>query len=218
MKCSQTHIRIKASPPKQTAGLQWQTEKCGECSRLFCDVRFRGSDPGYKPSTFSSSCHKSSPVAIYGSVSPFFSVCTPAGSVNGSVETDCRQAFAVDHWSRPIRETPSWVAGSWERPVKGAHCIINNEADCKEVSAEAGLSQTLVFNNWPLVMQQRRYTDLVTVVCVLESLKWRVNFVAVRFVWWCKALLLFQHNSLFHVNLFLWGLVLSLLQMVNFSV
>lgn len=73
MKCSQTHIRIKASPPKQTAGLQWRTEKCGECSRLFCDVRFRGSDPGYKPSTFSSSRHKSSPVAIYGSVSLFVS-------------------------------------------------------------------------------------------------------------------------------------------------
>lgn len=149
------------------------------------------------------------------------SVCTPAGWVNGSVETDCRQAFAVDHWSRPIRETPSWVAGSRERPVKGARCIINNEADCKEVSAEAGLSQTLVFNNWPLVIQQRRYTDLVTDVCVLESLKRRrkrVNFVAIRFVWWCKALIPFQHNSLFHVNLFLWGLVLSLLQMVNFSV
>lgn len=70
MKYSQTHIRIKPSPPKQTAGLQWQTEKCGESSRLFCDVRFRGSDPGYKPRTSSSSRQKSSPVAIYGSVSP----------------------------------------------------------------------------------------------------------------------------------------------------
>ncbi|XDV31894.1 hypothetical protein PO909_002824, partial [Leuciscus waleckii] len=71
-----------------------------------------------------------------------------AVSRNASLEVAyCRQAFAVDHWSRPIRETPSWVAGSRERPVKGARCIINNEADCKEVSADAGLSQTLVFNN-----------------------------------------------------------------------
>lgn len=65
--------------------------------------------------------------------------------------------------------------------MKGARCIINNEADCKEVSAEAGLSQTLVFNNSPLVMPQRRYTDLVTDVCVPESLKqiWiRVDFVS----------------------------------------
>ncbi|KAL1261127.1 hypothetical protein QQF64_008954 [Cirrhinus molitorella] len=118
-----------------------------EGNSLFRDVRFKG----YKPSTFSSSRHKSSPVAIYGSVSlppsRMGSVRTPASRVNGSVETDCRQAFAVDHWSRPIRETPSWAAGSKERPVKGARCIINNEADCKEVSAVAGLSQTLVFNN-----------------------------------------------------------------------
>lgn len=69
MKYSQTRIRIKRSPPKQTTSLQWQTEKCGECSRLFCDVHFGGSDSGYKPSAFSSLCHKSSPVAIYGSVS-----------------------------------------------------------------------------------------------------------------------------------------------------
>ncbi len=210
MKYSQTHICIKLSHPKQTAGLQWQTDKCGECCRLFCDVHFRGSNSGYKPSTFSSLCHKSPPVAIYGSASLPASrmglILTPT-RVNGSVETDCRQAFAVDHWSRLIRETPSWAAGSRERPVKGARCIINNEADCKEVSAEAGLSQTLVFNNWPLVMPQRRYTDLVTDVCVLESLKWmckRVDFVPIMI----QDAYLSQHNSLFHVNLFLWGLVL----------
>lgn len=130
---------------------------------------------------------------------------TPASWVNGSVETDCRQAFAVDHWSRLIRETPSWAAGSRERPVKGARCIINNEADCKEVSAEVGLSQTLVFKNWPLVMPQRRYTDLVTDVCVIESLKRRcekVHFVAMMM----QGSYLSQHNSLFKVNLFLWSL------------
>ncbi len=161
---------------------------------------FLGSDSGYKPSTFSSLCHKSSPVAIYGSVSlppsHMGSIRTPASWVNGSVETDCRQAFAVDHWSRLIREISSWAAGSRERPVKGARCIINNEADCKEVSAKAGLSQTLVFNNWPLVMPQRRYTDLVTDVCVLESLKRmckRVDFVPMMI----QGVYLSQHNSLF---------------------
>ncbi len=130
------------------------------------------------PVLFSSLCHKSPPVAICGSASLPASrmglILTPT-RVNGSVETDCRQAFAVDHWSRLIRKTPSWAAGSRERPVKGAHCIIITRQIARRCPLKAGLSQTLVFNNWPLVMPQRRYTDLVTDVCVLESFKANVQ-------------------------------------------